>query len=289
MYTLSSFNQLPIETAKKELFNCCGSITWVNKLINCFPFKNETMLFEQVSDIWYNEVDQADYLEAFTHHPKIGDMESPKKESVSTIDWAAAEQAGVNSAKKQTLIELADYNEKYYLKFGYIYIVCATGKSASKMLHLLKERMKHQPDEELAIAAGEQHKITLIRLKELLQFQKSIWNKVSQITSHVLDTSIGIPGEGICIKLKKEYTDSWQTVSLGITDEDGRITDMLPAGITLPIGYYRMEFQVAHYFSAQHKKSFYFKIVIDFNTFDQGHYHVPLLLNPYGYSTYRGS
>lgn len=289
MHTLSSFNQLPIETATKELFKCCGSTTWVNKLMANFPYENEAALFEQANDIWYNGVNQADYLEAFTHHPKIGDVESLKKKFASTSDWAGAEQSGVNSAKEQTIIELAAYNEKYYQKFGYIFIVCATGKSASEMLHLLKERVKHQPEEELAIAAGEQHKITLIRLRKLFQFQESFWNKASQITTHVLDTSIGMPGKRICIKLKKQDTDAWQTVALGITDEDGRIGDLLPAGINLPVGHYQMEFQVANYFKAQNKKSFYPKIVIDFNTFDQTHYHVPLLLNPYGYSTYRGS
>ena len=98
-----------------------------------------------------------------------------------------------------------------------------------------------------------------------------------------------MPAKGICIKLKKQVENTWQTVSLGITNDDGRITDLLPAGIDLPSGHYQMCFDTKPYFDAQNKVSFYPKVVVDFNTFDQTHYHVPLLLNPFGYSTYRGS
>ena len=289
MHTLTSFNNSPPETAKAELFKCCGSTAWVNQLMAHFPFKSEKDLFEQVNKIWYEQMQEADALEAFSHHPKIGDIESLREKFASTKDWATKEQAGMNQAEEQTIRELADYNEQYFQKFGYIFIVCATGKSAAEMLQLLKERVGHHPSEELAIAKGEQHKITLIRLHKLFQFQEPYWNKVSQITTHILDTSIGVPAKGICIKLKKQAGDTWQTISLGITDEDGRITDLLPAGIELPAGHYQMHFQTAAYFEAQEKPSFYPKVVIDFKTFDLTHYHIPLLLNPFGYTTYRGS
>ena len=289
MYTLTSFNQLSPKTAKAELFKCCGSTNWVDKLMKHFPFENEKLFFKKVTTLWYQKSNEADYLEAFTHHPKIGDVESLKKKFATTSHWAGNEQAGVNSAEEQTILDLAAYNEKYYQKFGYIFIVCATGKSAAEMLQLLKERVNHAPKEELAIAAGEQHKITLIRLKKLVQLQAPFWNKVSQITTHVLDTSLGVPGKGICIKLKKQVENTWQTVSLGITDEDGRITDLLPAGVELPAGHYQMCFNTGDYFKAQNIVGFYPQVVIDFTTFDQTHYHVPLLINPFGYSTYRGS
>lgn len=289
MHTLASFNKLPLESAKAELFKCCGATSWVNQLMEYFPFESEKHLFEQVNKIWYEQMQEADVLEAFSHHPKIGDIESLRKKFASTKEWAANEQAGMNQAAEQTIQELADYNEQYFQKFGYIFIVCATGKSATEMLHLLYERVGHQPTEELAIAKGEQHKITLIRLNKLFQFQELFWNKVSQLTTHILDTSIGTPAKGICIKLKKPIENTWQTVALGITDEDGRITDLLPSGIDLPAGPYQMHFQTAPYFAAQEKTSFYPKVVIDFNTFDQTHYHIPLLLNPFGYTTYRGS
>ncbi len=289
MHTISSFNQLSVEEAKTALFKCCGSGTWVDSLMEYFPFESEQMLFEKVNEIWYKATSEADALEAFSHHPKIGDVESLKKKFASTADWASNEQAGVSSATEQTILELADYNEKYFQKFGYIFIVCATGKSAAEMLYLLKERVSHDTAEELGIAKGEQHKITLIRLRKLFQFEENFWNKVSQITTHVLDTSVGTPAKGICIKLKKQVDATWQTVSLGITNADGRITDLLPAGIELVPGHYQMCFQTKSYFEAQGKASFYPKVDIDFTTFDTTHYHIPLLLNPFGYSTYRGS
>ncbi len=289
MYKLSAFNNLSIEQAKAALFTCCGSTSWLEKLMDHFPFKSEQHLFEQVNNIWYEQLQEADALEAFSHHPKIGDIESLKKKFASTKEWAANEQSGVKQAAAQTIQELAEYNEQYFQKFGYIFIVCATGKSAEEMLLLLKERVGHTSSEELEIAKGEQHKITLIRLNKLFQFQEAYWQKVSQITTHILDTSLGTPAKGICIKLKKQVQENWQTVALGITDADGRITDLLPAGIDLLTGHYQMHFQTSNYFEAQEKTSFYPKVVIDFNTFDQTHYHIPLLLNPFGYTTYRGS
>ena len=289
MYTLNTFNKLSIEKAKEELFKCCGSTNWVKQLMNYFPFENEEIFFHQVNEIWYKQLEESDYKEAFTHHPKIGDVENLKKKFASTSDWAGNEQSGVNQATLKTIQLLAEYNEAYFQKFGYIFIICATGKPAAEMLRLLKKRVNHQPAGELVIAAGEQHKITLIRLRKLFQFEKSFWNKVSQITTHVLDTSIGSPGKGICIQLKKQINNQWQTISLGITNADGRIADLLPAGVVLQKDHYQMCFDTGSYFSTNNIVGFYPEVTIDFTTFDQTHYHIPLLINPYGYTTYRGS
>jgi 5-hydroxyisourate hydrolase/2-oxo-4-hydroxy-4-carboxy-5-ureidoimidazoline decarboxylase len=289
MYSLNEFNQLSIEKAAAELFKCCGSTLWVKQLMEYFPFEKEQQLFHQVQYIWYSQSSEADYLEAFTHHPKIGGVESLKKKFAATQDWAENEQAGVANANLNTVEALAQYNEDYFNKFGYIFIVCATDKSADEMLQLLNLRITHPPKEELGIAMGEQHKITLIRLKKLFQFQESFWNEPSQITTHVLDTSIGKPGARIPIKLKKRIADLWQTIALGITNKDGRIGDLLPAGVYLNPGHYQMCFDTQEYFESQNTIGFYPQVTIDFNTFDQSHYHVPLLINPFGYSTYRGS
>lgn len=286
---LSEFNQLPIEQAKEHLFNCCGSTKWVNKMAEHFPFHDERSLFDHSRIIWYEECEENDYLEAFKHHPKIGDLESLKKKFSNTSEWAGNEQAGVNEANDETIKGLAELNESYFKKNGYIFIICATGKSAGEMLRLLKERTNHTRQEELAIAMGEQFKITLIRLKKLIELNQPFWNKASQITTHVLNTSIGSPGQGICIKLRSQKEGKWQTVALGITDDDGRIPDLLPAGLNLKPGHYIMRFDTSKYFKAQGVTGFYPKVDIDFNTFDETHYHVPLLINPFGYSTYRGS
>ncbi|MBI3718292.1 MAG: hydroxyisourate hydrolase [Sphingobacteriales bacterium] len=110
--------------------------------------------------------------------------------------------------------------------------------------------------------------------------------KVSQLTTHVLDTSVGKPGKDITIQLKHANDE---IISQGVTNADGRIPDLLPSEKYLVPGNYKMVFDTANYFKANNTKGFYPEVEIQFTVFDDSHYHVPLLINPYGYSTYRGS
>lgn len=112
---------------------------------------------------------------------------------------------------------------------------------------------------------------------------------MSQITTHVLDTTIGKPGVGIHIELQERKEDKWQTLAEGVTNTDGRITDLLDSETLLQPAIYRMVFHTGKYFTKNNQKAFYPVVFIHFETMDQSHYHVPLLLNPFGYSTYRGS
>ena len=111
---------------------------------------------------------ESDWQEAFTHHPQIGDRESLKKKFASTAGWAGNEQSGTATATEDVLDELAEYNHQYREKFGYIFIVCATGKTALEMLTMLKQRIENSRETEILIAAGEQAKITRLRLEKLL-------------------------------------------------------------------------------------------------------------------------
>lgn len=112
---------------------------------------------------------------------------------------------------------------------------------------------------------------------------------MSQITTHVLDTTIGKPGEGIHIELQEQKEDKWQTIAEGKTNADGRIADLLDKDKVLSPATYRMVFHTGKYFSDKSQKAFYPVVIIHFQTMDESHYHIPLLLNPFGYSTYRGS
>lgn len=112
---------------------------------------------------------------------------------------------------------------------------------------------------------------------------------MSQLTTHVLDTTTGKPAGGINVLLEQLSSGSWKKVAAGITNVDGRISDLLPTENTLAPGDYRLVFETAAYFKNQNTKAFYPKITIEFSIADDSHYHVPLLLNPFGYSTYRGS
>jgi 5-hydroxyisourate hydrolase / 2-oxo-4-hydroxy-4-carboxy-5-ureidoimidazoline decarboxylase len=153
----------------------------------------------------------------------------------------------------------------------------------------LHDRLKNSPEEEREIAMGEQQKITIIRFKKLLTEADFSFLKVSQITTHVLDTAIGKPGKDISIRLQKKVGHVWQTIAQGITNADGRIPDLLPQNRNLKPDVYRMVFDTGMYYGKTHTQTFYPEVEIQFTTFDQTHYHVPLLVNPFGYSTYRGS
>lgn len=164
---LEQLNQLSSELLQAELLRCCGSAMWVEKLIESRPYASEIELYNASDRIWQSLGSQ-DWLEAFSHHPKIGDLESLKTKFASTSDWASGEQGGVALASERVIEELAAGNTAYEEKFGYIFIVCATGKTAGEMLALLQERLLNAPDVEIQRAMAEQNKITRLRLEKLL-------------------------------------------------------------------------------------------------------------------------
>ncbi len=113
---------------------------------------------------------------------------------------------------------------------------------------------------------------------------------MSQLTTHILDTTAGKPASGVRIYLELELADkSWSRIAEGTTDSDGRVRDLIKDGILLKPGNYKLHFETGEYFSKNKIRCFYPFVEIVFEIMDASHYHVPLLLNPYGYSTYRGS
>lgn len=166
--TLHDLNTLPKQQLKEELTKCCGSSAWVNKMLPFFPADDLVELLEDAEEQWWL-CSEKDWKEAFSHHPKIGDLESLQKKFSSTAGWASNEQGGVNTASQQIIEALADGNKKYEEKFGYIFIVCAAGKSANEMLAMLQTRLQNSPEVEIEIAADEQNKITKLRIEKLLE------------------------------------------------------------------------------------------------------------------------
>lgn len=164
---LVTFNACPEAEARENLSRCCGSARFVDAMLAKRPFKSKAEILSEAEITW-EKLDEVDWREAFLHHPKIGDLNSLKAKFASTRDWASGEQQGTAGATEETLEALAQGNEAYEQKFGFIFIVCATGKSASEMLYLLKERLPNEPRSEIKIAMREQNKITLLRLEKLL-------------------------------------------------------------------------------------------------------------------------
>ena len=165
---VSELNKLTHEKLFSELEKCCGSQTWIKGMISARPFADKESVHEIADKIW-SKVAKEDILEAFTHHPQIGNIESLKKKFSNTATWAGNEQNGTTDATDETLQALKKGNEDYFNKFGFIFIVCATGKSAKKMLDLLNERLPNDEAIELHIAAKEQNKITHLRIDKLLE------------------------------------------------------------------------------------------------------------------------
>ncbi len=164
--TIAAFDHLDQATKKAVLQQCCGSTAWVTKMLGVLPVEDLVDLLELAEETWYS-CEESDWREAFTHHPKIGDMQSMKEKFSSAAHLAAREQASVQQASENILHQLAAGNKQYEDKFGYIFIVCATGKSAGEMLALLNDRLDNQPLTEILIAMEEQNKITRLRLEKI--------------------------------------------------------------------------------------------------------------------------
>lgn len=165
--TIDALNRLTEADAAAAFTQCCAAQRWVERMVIDRPFESLAEMLE-ISDRIWEECDVDDYLEAFEGHPRIGDVESLAKKYANTKGWAGGEQKGVEGADRAVLERLAKGNADYEAKFGHIFIVCATGRSAAEMLALLEARMPNDPKTEVMVAAEEQNKITRIRLKKLL-------------------------------------------------------------------------------------------------------------------------
>jgi OHCU decarboxylase len=160
-------NSLSAAEAENEFLKCCGSTRWARRMAEERPFESVAKLAETAERIWWS-LEPQDWLEAFHSHPKIGEKKAAAVTSDQSARWSEAEQAAVNDAASATLQQLAELNRQYEQKFGYIFIVCATGKTSEEMLEILRERLGNEPDQELRNAAAEQAKITQLRLNKLI-------------------------------------------------------------------------------------------------------------------------
>jgi OHCU decarboxylase len=187
--TLEDLNGLPTGPADAAFRRCCGSARWAAQMTARRAFRSEAELLEAADQIWI-ALEPKDWLEAFAAHPRIGsgglagepsgaggerprparpfDDAQGRLEPGEGRGWAEQEQSGMQSADAITRERLAQANREYENRFGYIFIVCATGKSADEMLALLEQRLHNAPDRELAIAAVEQSRIARSRLQKLL-------------------------------------------------------------------------------------------------------------------------
>ncbi|KAG2486997.1 hypothetical protein HYH03_014369 [Edaphochlamys debaryana] len=309
----------------EQAVTCCASTRFAQQLAAQGPYPDLDALFAAARRIWWTSTGVPGWLEALAAHPKIGDKKGMDGKPEGFAGFSKGEQAAASqSLSADVHAELTEWNQRYLDKFGFIFIIFAKGKSSPQILDALKKRFNRMPHEELQTAASEQMKITELRLNGLFGAQgedaattaarraEQVLTHLSPghggaplrspITTHVLDTATGLPARGLPLALSKqdEVSKTWEIVNEGVTNDDGRVGNLMAPGNYIPPGRYRMFFDTAAYLAACRQAHpafysevpFYPEVVVEFIiTADKAteHYHIPLLLSPYGFSTYRGS
>lgn len=152
-------NGLSLGAARAALIGCCASRRWVDAMLDARPFTSDAILYEAAERAWW-ALGGDDWLEAFGGHPRIG-------EGGRADGLAQREQSGMRGVGEETRAALVQGNREYEARFGHVFLICATGKSAAEMLGALRGRLGNDPATELRVAAGEQAKITRLRLEKL--------------------------------------------------------------------------------------------------------------------------
>jgi len=164
--TLASWNSADETTAFNAMIACCGSKRWAQSMVALRPFESIESLSLTADKVW-STMQEPDWMEAFACHPRIGERKAAHAVAKSAA-WSAQEQSSTERAAEQVLAELAAGNTLYEERFGFTYIVCATGKSAAEMLAILNRRLASDRKTELREAAEQQRQITQIRLGKWL-------------------------------------------------------------------------------------------------------------------------
>ncbi|XP_073025012.1 uric acid degradation bifunctional protein TTL-like isoform X1 [Primulina eburnea] len=329
---------------EKELFACCGSVKFAKEMAASGPFSGYLEAVGAASDIWFNKVDVNGWLEAFSAHPQIGESPSKTHKSPTSAQWSKGEQStALATATDSTLQELYEWNARYRQKFGFVFLIFASGRSSPEILAEMKRRCQNRPIVELELAAKEQMKITELRLSKLFSANattasttntqygsdvtKAREDRVSHIsghfvavketpaeksaeivsrtrppiTTHVLDIARGSPAAGIEVLLETwgnnqsrplfgqmDSSHNWKLQGSSTTDKDGRSGQLMKMVDVLSPGIYRISFNTGRY----NPTGFFPYVSIVFEVRDSQkleHFHVPLLLSPFSFSTYRGS
>ena len=166
--TIAELNALGREEVRSLLEACCGSSRWIEAMLSKRPFISQEHLLNAADESW-SETGPEDWLEAFSHHPRIGEKKAATLQGDLAASWSKGEQSSAGAAGTSVQEELAGINRRYEERFGYIYIVCATGKTVEELLEIARDRMSNDRETELRVAAEEQRKITQLRLRKLLE------------------------------------------------------------------------------------------------------------------------
>lgn len=165
-HAIAALNALPEASFRSTIHSCCSSTAFVDAVARERPFTDEAHLFRASASAW-NGLPRSAWLEAFAAHPRIGGLERRAAQGKFAL-WSSREQAAVTDAAQDVRAELAELNESYFAKHAFVFLICATGKSAEEMRDQIKVRLCNDTDREVAVAAAEQVKITQLRLQKVL-------------------------------------------------------------------------------------------------------------------------
>lgn len=166
--SVAELDRMPAPRAAELLASCCGASRWVERMVERRPYGSLGALRTAADEIW-RSLEPRDWREAFSHHPRIGERVGTVPQGERGSAWSAKEQAGVDDAAMDVRRALTQANREYEQRFGYVYIVFATGKTADEMLALCQRRLENDPTDEIAVAAEEQRKIMQLRLARLVE------------------------------------------------------------------------------------------------------------------------
>ena len=164
---LARWHQLRLAEAAKEILSCCGSTAWAAQMASQRPYGDEESLFATAEHCWQN-LPQADWLEAFRSHPRIGEKHAQTATTANSAAWSSGEQSQMKNADAAILLRMQQGQREYEERFGRIFIVCASGKPPAEMLAILERRLQNSPEQELLEAAAQQQQIMQLRLRKWL-------------------------------------------------------------------------------------------------------------------------
>lgn len=165
---LERLNGLSVDEARRQLHVVCGSAKWVDAMVAGRPFASVESMHAAADEAWFG-LQRQDWLEAFSHHPRIGERNLAQAKFAATATQSSKEQSGMAGASEAVRAEFAAGNAAYEKKFGHVFLVCATGKTGEEMLGTLRARMQNDAATELRNAANEQSRIVRIRLGKLVE------------------------------------------------------------------------------------------------------------------------
>jgi hydroxyisourate hydrolase len=275
MHGLERWNALPPAEAERDLRACNASPVWAREVAAARPLRDVAAVIA-ASDRALAGLDWSQIRVAIDAHPRIGDRIGGNGGREAA--WSRREQAGAQDLAPATAAALVEANQQYEERFGHVFLIFATGLTADEMVAAARARLRNEESTERSVVRAELTKITGLRLERMF--------KAVPLSTHVLDTSRGEPASGVPVALYRGEGEVWVHVADGRTDGDGRLRDWVPSG-AWAAGRYRLVFDTEEYLG---EGAFFPEAAVTFHvTAPDRHHHVPLLLSPFGFTTYRGS